>query len=135
QFGLLDSDDEPAAVGRLVELIEQEGYRLGTGFLGTPGICQALSDHGREDVAYRLLLQKECPSWLYPVMQGATTIWERWDAIQPDGSINPGQMLSFNHYAYGAIGAWLYGTVAGLQIIEPGWRHFRVAPRPGGGFE
>src|SRR4029453_14918410 len=72
QFGLLDSDDEPAAVGRLVELIEQEGYRLGTGFLGTPGICQALSDHGREHVAYRLLLQKECPSWLYPVIQGGT---------------------------------------------------------------
>jgi alpha-L-rhamnosidase len=68
-------------------------------------------------------------------MHGATTIWERWDAIRPDGSINPGEMLSFNHYAYGAVGAWLYGTVAGLQLIEPGWRRFRVAPHPGGGLE
>jgi alpha-L-rhamnosidase len=135
EFNLLSPDDEPAAVGRLAQLIEQEDYRLGTGFLGTPGICQVLSDHGREDVAYALLLQTECPSWLYPVMHGATTIWERWDAIRPDGSINPGEMLSFNHYAYGAVGAWLYGTVAGLQIIEPGWRRFRIAPRPGGGLE
>ena len=135
EFGLLDSDQERAAVARLVELIEQEDYRLGTGFLGTPGICQVLSDHGREDIAYRLLLQKECPSWLYPITHGATTIWERWDAIQPDGSINPGEMLSFNHYAYGAIGAWLYGTVVGLRLIEPGYRRFRVAPRPGGGLD
>jgi alpha-L-rhamnosidase len=135
EFGLLTSDQEPPAVARLVELVEQEGHRLGTGFLGTPGICQVLSDHGREDVAYALLLQRECPSWLYPITRGATTIWERWDAIQPDGSVNPGEMLSFNHYAYGAVGAWLYGTVAGLQLIEPGWRRFRVAPRPGGGLE
>ncbi|TMB93698.1 MAG: alpha-L-rhamnosidase, partial [Chloroflexi bacterium] len=133
EFGLLTPDQEPSAVDRLVELIQQEDYCLGTGFLGTPGICQVLSDHGREDVAYALLLQKECPSWLYPVTRGATTIWERWDAIKPDGTINPGEMLSFNHYAYGAVGAWLYGTVIGLQIIEPGWRRFRVAPRPGGG--
>ncbi len=135
EFGLLTPDQVRPAVARLVELIEQEDYRLGTGFLGTPGICRVLSDHGREDIAYRLLLQKECPSWLYPVTHGATTIWERWDAIQPDGSINPGEMLSFNHYAYGAVGAWLYGTVAGLQRIEPGWRRFRVAPRPGGGLQ
>lgn len=137
EFGLLTPDQEPSAVARLVEMIEQEDYRLGTGFLGTPGICQVLSDHGRKDVAYALLLQKECPSWLYPVTRGATTIWERWDAIQPDGSIHPGEMLSFNHYAYGAVGAWLYGTVAGLQLDEevPGWRRFRVAPRPGGGLD
>jgi alpha-L-rhamnosidase len=135
EFRLLKPVQEPPAVARLVELIAQENYRLGTGFLGTPGICQVLSEHGREDVAYALLLQKECPSWLYPITKGATTIWERWDAIQPDGSINPGEMLSFNHYAYGAVGAWLYGTVAGLQIVEPGWRRFRVAPRPGGGLE
>ena len=135
EFGLLTADEEPSAVARLVELIEREEYRLGTGFLGTPGICQVLSDHGREDVAYALLLQKECPSWLYPVTHGATTIWERWDAIQSDGSINPGEMLSFNHYAYGAVGAWLYGAVAGLQLIQPGYRRFRVAPRPGGGLQ
>jgi alpha-L-rhamnosidase len=132
EFGLLETQQEPAAVARLVDLIEREGYRLGTGFLGTPGILPVLSRHGRDDVAYRLLLQKECPSWLYPITHGATTIWERWDAIQPDGTINPGEMLSFNHYAYGAVGAWLYGTVAGLQMIEPGWRRFRVAPHPGG---
>jgi alpha-L-rhamnosidase len=135
EFNLLVANDEPSAVARLAELIEHEGYRLGTGFLGTPGICRVLSDHGREDVAYALLLQKERPSWLYPLTHGATTIWERWDAIQPDGSINPGEMLSFNHYAYGAVGAWLYSTVAGLQLVEPGWRRFRIAPLPGGGLE
>lgn len=133
EFDLLPPGEQAAAVQRLVELVVQEDYRIGTGFLGTPGLCEVLSRHGRADIANRLLLQKECPSWLYPVVHGATTIWERWDAIQPDGSINPGDMLSFNHYAYGAIGAWLYGRVAGLQRLEPAWRRFRVAPQPGGG--
>jgi alpha-L-rhamnosidase len=135
EFDLLPPEQEGAAAARLVELIEQEGFRLGTGFLGTPGICPVLSEHGRDDVAYALLLQRECPSWLYPITRDATTIWERWDAIMPDGSINPGEMLSFNHYAYGAVAAWLYGVVAGLQLDDatPGWRRFKVQPRPGGG--
>jgi alpha-L-rhamnosidase len=118
---------------RLVELVREAGNRLATGFVGTPMLLPALTAAGRVDVAYDVLLQRECPSWLYPVLQGATTIWERWDAIEPDGSINPGEMLSFNHYAYGAVGAWLYRTVAGLAPAEPGYRHIRFAPQPGGG--
>ncbi|MEX1255404.1 MAG: family 78 glycoside hydrolase catalytic domain [Dehalococcoidia bacterium] len=133
-FDLLLDGHRAAAAARLVELIAAEGGHLGTGFLGTPRLCDVLTDAGYVDVAYALLLQRTCPSWLYPVTKGATTIWERWDAIQPDGSINPGEMLSFNHYAFGAIGAWLYGTVAGVQADpDVGWRRPRIRPRPGGG--
>ena len=134
-FDLLPEEQRDGAAARLVELIEREGGHLGTGFLGTPNLCDVLSDSGFVDVAYNLLLQRTCPSWLYPITKGATTIWERWDAIRPDGSINPGEMLSFNHYAFGAIGAWLYGTVAGIQPDreKPAWRRFHVRPRPGGG--
>jgi alpha-L-rhamnosidase len=133
-FGLLEPAQRAGAVRRLVAAVRDDGWTLGTGFLGTPWICHALSEHGREDVAYRLLLQTRCPSWLYAVTQGATTIWERWDAIRPDGSIHEGEMLSFNHYAFGAIGAWLYHRVAGLapDPAHPGWKRFVVAPLPGG---
>ena len=78
-------------------------------------------------------MQRECPSWLYPVSMGATTIWERWDSMLPDGSINPGQMTSFNHYALGAVADWMHRTIAGLAPAEPGYRTVRIAPRPGGG--
>ncbi len=134
-FDLLPEGQRGGAAARLAHLVAEEGGHLGTGFLGTPDLCAALTGHGFVDVAYELLLQRTCPSWLYPVTQGATTIWERWDAIQPDGSINPGEMLSFNHYAFGAIGAWLYESVAGIRLDEeqPGWRRFRIQPRPGGG--
>jgi alpha-L-rhamnosidase len=94
-----------------------------------------LSRYGQTAIAYRLLLQDTYPSWLYPVKMGATTIWERWDGIRPDGSFeNPG-MNSFNHYAYGAIGDWMYRVVAGIDTYEdgPGYRHSRIAPHPGGG--
>ncbi len=84
--------------------------------------------------ATRLLTQTECPSWLYPVTMGATTIWERWDSTLPDGSINPGQMTSFNHYALGAIADWLHRTVAGLAPAEPGYRTLLIQPRPLPGF-
>ncbi|GAA4962751.1 hypothetical protein GCM10023205_28200 [Yinghuangia aomiensis] len=80
-----------------------------------------------------MLLQQDCPSWLYAVTQGATTIWERWDSLRPDGTLNPGGMTSFNHYAFGAVVDWLYRTVAGLDAAEPGYRRLRIAPRPGGG--
>ena len=83
--------------------------------------------------AYELLLQRENPSWLYPVTMGATTIWERWDSMLPDGSINPGEMTSFNHYAFGAVADWLHRTVAGLAPAAPGYRRLRIAPRPGPG--
>ncbi len=107
---------------------------LTTGFLGTPLLCPALSIIGRDDLAYKLLNRKEYPSWLYPVTMGATTIWERWDTQKPDGTIIEG-MNSFNHYAYGAIGQWLYQHAAGLQInpLNPGYKHIIFAPHPGGG--
>ena len=85
------------------------------------------------DLAYRLLLQTGCPSWLYSVSMGATTVWERWDSMLPDGSINPGQMTSFNHYALGAVADWMHRTVAGLAPASPGYRDLEVRPLPGGG--
>ena len=107
---------------------------LTTGFLGTPLLCSTLSKIGRDDLAFMLLNRKEYPSWLYPVTQGATTIWERWDTQKPDGTIIEG-MNSFNHYAYGAIGEWLYTYVAGLKIDaeRPGYEHTIFHPHPGGG--
>lgn len=88
---------------------------------------------GHVDDAYQLLLQRECPSWLYPVTMGATTVWERWDSMLPDGTINPGDMTSFNHYALGAVADWMHRTVGGIAPLEPGYSAVRVAPRPGGG--
>src|SRR5262249_25619889 len=134
QFGLLASDRQRAGASRrLAELVRAGGYRIGTGFVGTPLICDALTTAGHVDLAYQLLLQTDCPSWLYPVTMGATTIWERWDSMLPDGRINPGQMTSFNHYAFGAIADWLHRTVAGLAPAGPGYRTIAVRPRPGGG--
>lgn len=117
---------------RLAELVAQDGFRIATGFVGTPLVCDALAEAGQLETAYRLLLQRECPSWLYPVTMGATTIWERWDSLLPDGSVNPGEMTSFNHYALGAVADFLHRVVAGLAPAEPGYRRLRIAPRPGG---
>ena len=107
---------------------------LTTGFLGTPLLCSTLSKIGRDDLAYMLLNRKEYPSWLYPVTQGATTIWERWDTQKPDGTIIDG-MNSFNHYAYGAIGEWMYNHIGGISIDpkKPGYKHILFNPHPGGG--
>ncbi|WP_232821732.1 alpha-L-rhamnosidase [Desertihabitans aurantiacus] len=132
-FGLLEPSDETAAGARLAELAAENDHRVATGFAGTPFVCDALTRTGHLDVAYRLLLQTENPSWLYPVTMGATTIWERWDSMLPDGTINPGQMTSFNHYAFGAVADWLHRVVGGLAPLEPGYRRVLVAPRPGGG--
>ncbi|MEO3860632.1 glycoside hydrolase family 78 protein [Acrocarpospora sp. B8E8] len=134
RFGLLDGDQRRAHAGRrLAELVRANGHRIGTGFVGTPLICDALTDAGAIEDAYRLLLQTECPSWLYAVTMGATTIWERWDSMLPDGTINPGEMTSFNHYALGAVADWMHRTIAGLAPAEPGYRRLTVRPRPGGG--
>ena len=111
----------------------KDGFHIATGFLGTPFVTDALANAGAVATAYELLLQRENPSWLYPVTMGATTIWERWDSMLPDGSINPGEMTSFNHYALGAVADWLHRTVAGLAPAAPGYRRLRVAPRPGPG--
>ncbi|QQM38205.1 alpha-L-rhamnosidase [Streptomyces liliifuscus] len=133
-FDLLASDAQRAHAGdRLAQLVRAGGHKIATGFVGTPLICDALTRTGHADTAYRLLLQRECPSWLYPVTMGATTIWERWDSLLPDGTINPSGMTSFNHYALGAVADWLHRTVAGLAPAAPGYRRLRVEPRPGGG--
>jgi len=133
-FDLLDEETAEKGAAYLAGDVEQFGH-ITTGFLGTPLISLTLTDIGRNDLAYRLLNRKEYPSWLYPVTMGATTIWERWDGQKPDSSFqNPG-MNSFNHYAYGAIGKWMYQVVAGIGIDEnnPGYKHIIVNPRPGGG--
>jgi alpha-L-rhamnosidase len=136
QFDILPESQREAAAGRLVENIRQYGNHLTTGFLGTPYLCHVLSRFGYTDVAYQLLLQETYPSWLYPVKMGATTIWERWDGIKPDSTFQTPGMNSFNHYAYGAIGDWMYRTIAGINPdrAAPGYKHIIIAPQPGGDF-
>jgi alpha-L-rhamnosidase len=135
QFDLLPEELRPVAAKRLAEEIRTRKH-LTTGFLGTPYLCHVLSRYGYLDEAYLLLNREEYPSWLYPVTQGATTIWERWDSQKPDGSFQDSSMNSFNHYAYGAIGEWMYRVMAGLETDEaaPGYKHVLIQPRPGGGF-
>ncbi|NIZ91432.1 family 78 glycoside hydrolase catalytic domain [Kineococcus rubinsiae] len=133
EFGLLGGEQLAWAGNRLAELAEKAGFRVSTGFAGTPFVTGALSSTGHLDTAYRLLLEQECPSWLYPVTMGATTVWERWDSMLPDGSINPGQMTSFNHYALGAVADWMHRTITGLSPLAPGYSRALVAPQPGGG--
>ncbi|WP_406439912.1 glycoside hydrolase family 78 protein [Streptomyces sp. NBC_01613] len=133
-FALLPTERQrQGAAERLAHIVRKTGFRIATGFAGTPLICDALCAGGAPQLAYRMLLEEGCPSWLYPVTMGATTVWERWDSMLPDGSINPGEMTSFNHYALGAVADWLHRTVAGLEAAEPGWRRLRIAPVPGGG--
>ncbi|MFI6078600.1 family 78 glycoside hydrolase catalytic domain [Actinoplanes sp. NPDC051343] len=133
QWALLPGVEQRARAGRrLADLVRTAGYRISTGFVGTPLMTDALTDAGAPEVAYRLLLQTGCPSWLYPVTMGATTVWERWDSMLPDGSINPGQMTSFNHYALGAVADWMHRRVAGLAPAAPGYRRISVRPVPTG---
>jgi alpha-L-rhamnosidase len=133
-FDLLPARMQAQAAQYLAEDVKKFGH-ITTGFLGTPIICKVLTQNGYNDVAYFLLNRKQYPSWLYPVTQGATTIWERWDAQRPDGSFQDVGMNSFNHYAYGAIGDWLYKVVAGLDIDpeHPGYKRILFHPHPGGG--
>jgi len=133
-FGLLGSDTLIRQAGeRLAELVRDNGYRIGTGFVGTPLICDTLTSTGHVAEAYRLLTQTEYPSWLYPVTQGATTVWERWDSLRPDGTLNPDGMTSFNHVALGSVADWLHRVVAGIAPAAPGYRKIVFRPRPGGG--
>ena len=133
-FDLLPMAEQRQHAGdRLAELARDSGYHIRTGFVGTPLICDALCSTGHYQAAYRLLLQRECPSWLYPVTMGATTVWERWDSMLPDGTINPGEMTSFNHYALGAVADWMHRTIGGLAPAEPGYHRIEIRPRPGGG--
>lgn len=118
---------------RLAELVRSSDWKIGTGFAGTAYILPALAKSGHLDEAYGLFLSTKCPSWLYQVSMGATTTWERWDSMEPDGSLNPGGMTSFNHYALGSVNNWAYSTIAGISPMSPGWKTIKVAPRPGGG--
>jgi alpha-L-rhamnosidase len=132
-INLFRSSTETAhAATRLATLVRSSGFRIATGFVGTPLILPVLTAHGHTDLAYRMLLEQGCPSWLYPITMGATTMWERWDSMLPDGRINPGSMTSFNHYALGSVGAWLHETVGGIAPIEPGWKKIKIEPVPGG---
>ena len=119
----------------LADLVRENGGHLTTGFLGTPHLCRVLADNGHGEDAYALLLRSDYPSWLYQVARGATTIWEHWDGIKPDGTMWSPSMNSFNHYAYGAIGEWLYRAVAGLRLEtnQAGRPQLVIQPRPGGG--
>lgn len=132
-YDMVPEDMRPLLAARLKERVESYGH-ITTGFLGTSHISNALTACGMDDVAYKLLLHKGYPGWLYPVTMGATTIWERWNSMMPDGTIPDNGMNSFNHYSYGAIGEWLYREAAGLKEAEPGFKKICVKPHPGGGF-
>jgi len=133
-FDLLPESQRKEAAARLAADVRSFQH-LTTGFLGTPLLCRVLSDYGYLDEAYMLLNRKEYPSWLYPITKGATTIWERWDGIKADGTFQNPSMNSFNHYAYGAIGEWMYNVIAGINIDaeQPGYKHILIEPHPGGG--
>jgi alpha-L-rhamnosidase len=131
-FDLLEPQQRKTVADDLVADIRRRGNKLSCGFVGSPYLPHVLSATGHLDVAYDLLMQKGWPSWLYAVTKGATTIWERWDGWTHDKGYQDAGMNSFNHYAYGAIGDWLYQVVAGLGTLEPGYRHLRIAPRPPG---
>jgi alpha-L-rhamnosidase len=131
QWALLPTAEQRRRAGlRLADLVRTAGFRISTGFVGTPLMADALTDAGEPELAYRLLLQTGCPSWLYAVTMGATTIWERFDSMLPDGSINPGEMTSFNHYALGAVADWMHRRVAGLAPGSAGYRSIVVQPLP-----
>lgn len=123
-------------VQTLLELLAENDGHLVTGFVGTPYFCHALSENGQADAAWQLLMKEDFPSWLYQVKAGATTIWEHWDGVKPDGTMWSPDMNSFNHYAYGAIGEWLYRVAAGINTEEhaPGFKSSVLRPIPGGGW-
>jgi alpha-L-rhamnosidase len=134
-FDLVPAALRAAAAAKLAQDVRERGH-LTTGFLGTPHLLTVLSRFGYAKEAYSLLNREEFPSWLYPVKQGATTIWERWDGQKPDGSFENKDMNSFNHYAYGAVGDWMYQVLGGINIdlAAPGYKHVLIEPQPGGGF-
>lgn len=124
-FGLVPEDRRGAVVDRLVDLVHAADDHLDTGFLSVPYLLDVLRDNGHEDLARRLLRQDTVPSWLYEVRMGATTIWESWDSVAPDGTVGP---TSLNHYAFGCVDDWLYRRVAGLQAASPGYAEAIIAP-------
>ncbi|USW46722.1 Putative alpha-L-rhamnosidase, concanavalin-like domain, six-hairpin glycosidase superfamily [Septoria linicola] len=133
-FDLLESaEHREQAAKRLQELILRDSrFCIATGFAGTPYVGHALSKAGLTGFFYRMLLHRVCPIWLYPITMGATTTWERWDSMLPDGSINPGEMTFFNHYALGAVGDWMHKVILGMRPFSPGWSEVAIEPVPGG---
>ncbi|MGL9878711.1 family 78 glycoside hydrolase catalytic domain [Enterococcus sp. DIV0240d] len=129
-FDLLPEQFKRDVAKKLVTLIKMKGVHLDTGFVGTPYICHALAENGYIEVAYALLFQLDYPSWLYQVENGATTMWEHWDGIKEDGSFWDTEMNSFNHYAYGSIGDWMYQYITGIDILEAGYKKTKIAPQP-----
>jgi alpha-L-rhamnosidase len=137
-FNMFDEATKKKAAANLAELVAKNDYKIGTGFPGTPYILFALADNGQEDAAFKMLLNTKCPSWLYEVKAGATTIWERWDGLDENGNCPIGDdgtdnMISYNHYASGAVGDFLYKRVAGIEPLEAGYKKFKIAPLVGGG--
>ena len=135
QFDMLPGMLRAQAADRLEANIKSYDYHLTTGFLGTPFLNHVLTRFGKNEIAYKLLLQDTYPSWLFPVKMGATTIWERWDSQKTDSTFQDPGMTSFNHYAYGAVGDWMYRTIAGIDTDDQavGYRKIRIKPYPGGG--
>jgi len=133
RFGLIPQELRPAASEQLINKIKDRDWSLSTGFLGASLLLPTLSDIGRTDVAYRLILNTRYPSWGYPITQGATTMWERWNSYTQEHGFNTPQMNSFNHYAYGAVSEWIFTTLAGIDTDGPGFKKIIIRPRPGGG--
>ncbi len=131
-FDLCTEEERPRLASLLAEMIEQNGNRMTTGFVGTPYILHVLSDHGYTELAYKLLMQEENPSWLYSVCHGATTMWEHWNSRKEDGSFWDTHMNSFNHYAYGAVFDWIFGVAAGIKPCgeAPGYEKITITPHP-----
>ena len=136
-FELVPEKYKEKTVQGLLRLLKKENDHLVTGFVGTPYFCHALSQNGHVKEAYDLLLKDDFPSWLYQVKMGATTVWEHWDGLKPDGTMWSADMNSFNHYAYGSIGEWLVRVMAGLEVDEkePGYKHAVIYPRMGGNLD
>lgn len=132
-FDLLPESQRAVAIEALVADIRSRDWHLSTGFVGTGLLMPVLSKAGRNDVAWRILLQDTYPGWLYSIRQGATTMWERWNSYTHADGFGPVGMNSFNHYAYGAVGEWMYANIAGIDALEPGFRKILIRPQPGGG--
>lgn len=127
KFNMIPDNMRDSVLYQFINLIEENDYKLDTGFLSVPFLMDVLCEHGYRDIANKILYQKECPSWLYEVEKGATTIWEAWQAIMPDGKVTD---VSYNHYAFGVIGDWLYRTIAGINPGKPGYKHIIIKPEP-----
>ncbi len=129
-FDLFQPETKLKAQNHLLEEIKNADYHLGTGFLGTPILPKVLDDMGEIDLMYKILFKETYPSWFYSINQGATTMWERWNSFSKEGGYNSQSMNSLNHYAYGAIGQWMYERIAGIAPLEPGYKKIRIAPQP-----